>query len=143
MLTIGAVRAAIGVLALVPALWTVPTAEPSIQGYATYYAPGVMEQVAAYRGYDLSNYAGGVALNRAADLGRQVVILWQDGTVSGPYLVVDCARRDHCDTRESQNYVIEVDAQTAQEHSFYNSSPVPVTVWFLPIDLSNLPRRPQ
>jgi hypothetical protein len=126
-----------------PPLWPVPTAEPSIRGRSTYYAPTVMEEVTAARGLDLSPYAGGVALNRAGDLGRLVLLEWWDGAVTGPYLVVDCARRDHYDQRESQNYVVEVDAQTAMARGFYGVGPVPVIVWFLPLDLSDLAKQPQ
>lgn len=128
--------------ALSPVLWPVPTEEPTIQGGATYYAPGLMEQVAARRGLDLEPYAGGVALNRAGDLGRQVVLQWEDGTITGPYLVVDCARSDHYDDRLRQNYVVEVDAQTAQLRGFFGVGPVPVTVWFLPLDLTRFAKLP-
>lgn len=54
------------------ALWMEATAEDHLAGEATYYAAGVMERVAAFRGLSLEGYAGGVALNRAGDLGRPV-----------------------------------------------------------------------
>lgn len=113
------------------ALWTVPTSEDVVQGRATYYADGLMEQVAANRGLSLSGYRGGVALNRAGDRGRQVWLEWSDGTVAGPYLVVDCAERRHMGERERQGLVVEVDAQTARLRGFYGVGPVAVQVWFV------------
>jgi hypothetical protein len=116
---------------LLPALWTVPTSDPSIAGRATYYSPGLMEQVAANRGITLAGYAGGVALNRARDLRRAVWIEWAGGPITGPYLVVDCAARGtDYELRERLHLILEVDAQTAQARGFFDVGPVPVTVWF-------------
>ena len=50
--------------------------------------------------------------------------------------------QDRFGTREGQSYVVEVDAQTAQERGFSHSSPVPVTFRFLLIDLFGLPDGP-
>ena len=116
---------------LAAALWTVPTADSYIDGKATYMVPGLMEQVAENRGRSLAGYAGGVALNRAGDLGRLVWLEWADGAVNGPYLVVDCARREHFEERERQRLIVEVDAQTAWLREFYRVGPVPVRVWFI------------
>jgi hypothetical protein len=112
------------------ALWTIPTADDSLDGRATYYAEGMMEQVAANRGLDLRGYKGGVALNRAGDLRRTVWLQWADGAVEGPFLVVDCASRRDFPERERQGYVVEVDAQTARRRVFYDGKPAAVTVWF-------------
>lgn len=69
---------------LLPAAWSEPTPMTFLDGYATYYAPGLMEKVAANRGIDLQAYLGGVALNRAGDLGRAVWLEWGPGQVEGP-----------------------------------------------------------
>lgn len=123
---------AVTMLALaVAALWTVPSSDDRLDGRATYYDEGLMEQVAANRGKSLEGYAGGVALNRAGDVGRRVWLQWGDGTTTGPHLVVDCANRRHFGERERQGLVVEVDAQTAQRRGFYGVGPVPVAVWFV------------
>jgi hypothetical protein len=125
-------------LSMWAALWTIPTSEPSIAGWTTYYAPDVMEQVAANRGMDLTGYAGGVALNRRGDLGRKIWIRWGDGTVEGPFLVVDCAARQDYPARETAGLVLEVDAQTARRSRFFGIGPVPVVVHFVyPLDPEN------
>ena len=101
----------------------------SLEGQATYYSQGLMREVAANRGMDLSGFEGGVALNRRGDLGR-VVWLEFDHAISGPYLSVDCARREHYKTREERGYVVEVDAETAKRHGFWKIGPAPVKVYF-------------
>jgi hypothetical protein len=101
-----------------------------LDGYATYYAPGLMEKVAANRGIDLQAYLGGVALNRAGDLGRAVWLEWGPGQVEGPFLAVDCAQFKHFPERQRLSYVVEVDAGTARRHRFYGAGPVPVRVLF-------------
>ena len=108
-------------------LWTSMTTAPTLEGKATYYDEGIMQRVIANRGWD---YADGVALNRAGDLGRTVWLLWEDGTIDGPLPVVDCAQRDHYRTREDQSRVVEVSAELAQKRGFYGVGPVPVTVLF-------------
>ena len=116
---------------LAAALWSVPTADDWIDGKATYYAPGIMERVAENRGRSLAGYVGGVALNRAGDLGRRVWLEWGEGEIDGPYLVVDCARELHFAEREDARLVVEVDAQTAWRHGFFRVGPVPVRVLFV------------
>lgn len=100
-----------------------------LTGSATYYAVGLMEYVAEYREMDLSAFVGGVALNDPAHLGMTVWLEWEDGTVQGPFLVVDCAQRLHTPDRERQGYVVEVSAEVAIERGFYGWGPVPVTVF--------------
>ena len=101
----------------------------NLEGQATYYSPTLMQQVAENRGLSLEGYAGGVALNRRGDLGR-VVWLEFDGAIDGPFLVVDCARKEHYDSREQRSRVVEVDAQTAMRREFYGVGPVSVKVFF-------------
>src|SRR5512139_3157200 len=110
--------------------WSSPTSDPEISGLATYYRPDLMQQVAANRhmvAYE-PPYLGGVALNRAGDLGRTVWLRWEDGTTDGPYRVVDCAKRSDYLLRRGR--IVEVDAETAQRRGFYGIGPVPVTVLF-------------
>ena len=124
------------------ALWATPTEAASIAGLTTYYSPGVMQTTADNRGMDLAHFAGGVALNRAGDLGR-TVWLEHDGEISGPYLVVDCARRGvHFESRERKDdkrkpLIVEVDYRLARE--WHMAGPEPVKVWFeLPENASTL-----
>ena len=124
------------------ALWAQPTEAASIAGLTTYYSPGVMQTTADNRGMDLTHYAGGVALNRAGDLGR-TVWLEHEGEISGPYLVVDCARRGvHFESRERKDkngmaLIAEVDYRLAR--TWHMAGPVPVKVWFeLPEHASTL-----
>lgn len=114
-----------------PGTWDERTEAIGLTGLATYYAPGVMEEVAINRHLDLDGYVAAVALNRAGDLERVVWLEWADGEVFGPYLVVDCARRgEHFEARERQGYVVEVPAGVARLRGFYGVGPEPVTVWF-------------
>lgn len=95
--------------------WKARTEEEEIRGRATYYAHGLMEEVARNRGMNLGPFKGGVALNRAGDLGR-VVWLEKDGRVFGPYLVVDCAQQgEHFTRREELGLVVEVPWELAME----------------------------
>ena len=111
--------------------WNAPTTTIYQNGLATYYAPGLMEQVAENRELSLEGYEGGVALNRAGDLNRSVWLDWGDGEIAGPYLVVDCAQRDHFVERERQGRIVEVSAEVAQAHGFFEVGPVDVGVWFV------------
>lgn len=120
------------VLTLWAALWTVPTSDASVQGLATYYAPGLMEEVAANRGMGglPAGYVGMVALNRMGDL-RRSVWLEREGEVTGPYRVVDCAGRgDHFEDRERRRLVVEVAYELGQAWGM--QGPVPVVVHFEP-----------
>ena len=113
------------------AIWGAPTPADEVQGYATYYRPGLMEEVAVNRQLDLTDYLAGVALNRAGDLGRTVWIQFDDGGVYGPFLVVDCAQRGaHFELRERQGYVVEVPAWVARLQGFYGVGPASVRVLF-------------
>ena len=107
--------------------WLRPTEEEYLDGYATYMDYGVMDKVISNRGLQWSD---GVALNRAGDRGREVWLLWGDGTISGPLKVVDCAQRIHFGRREQWGHVVEVSAELAQERGFYGIGKEPVTVLF-------------
>ncbi len=121
---------------LAGALWGVPTGEVVLEGKATHYAEGRMMEVVGTRGLSLEGYAGGVALNRAGDLGRKVWLEWDggpySGLVDGPFLVVDCAQRgEHYERRQRRGYVVEVDAVLAGLRGFKGWGPVGVRVWFV------------
>ena len=109
--------------------WSQPTEARSIEGYATYYAEGLMDRVISNRGL---GYGDGVALNRAGDLGRNVWLVWDDGSITGPMPVVDCAQQNHYAERVNRGRVVEVSAELAMEKGFYGVGPVPVTVLFEP-----------
>jgi len=115
---------ALALLALPP--WNEPTAAEAVDGLATFYANDIMEQVAAYRGYD--GPLEPVALMRAGDLGRTVWVR-VDGAWHGPMVAVDCARRDHYEARVAEGKVAEF------SWSFWRRlglpmRPYPVTVSF-------------
>ena len=107
--------------------WLRPTEEEYLDGYATYMDYGVMDKVISNRGLQ---WPDGVALNRAGDRGREVWLLWGDGSISGPLKVVDCAQRDHFARKEKWGHVVEVSAELAQERGFYGVGKVPVSVLF-------------
>ncbi len=99
---------------LVLLAWSDPTPGDYLDGKATYYAPRLMEEVAANRGMTPGYHVGFVAMNRAGDLGRTVWIE-HDGVVHGPFLVVDVAQEGaHYQAREERGYVIEVSWEQAQ-----------------------------
>lgn len=88
---------------------------PLTIGDATWYAYGVMEATARYRGYDLEPYVGGVALTTCAHLGQPIWIKPLLREWEGPYLVVDCARQnDIYGQTQFRHEVVELDYQTAQ-----------------------------
>ena len=84
----------------------------SIEGYCTYYADGVMGQVADNRGMSLDHFQTGAALNSPEHLNRTVWIE-HEGQIALAR-VVDCAQpgADY-DKREAQGYIAEVDYATA------------------------------
>lgn len=94
--------------------WFTP-APLAIQGRAVYYAPGIMEATARVRGMSLSGYVDGVSLMSPADIGRTVWIK-RTGGWEGPFLVVDCARRnDMYGVVVGRREVVEVGFQTAEK----------------------------
>lgn len=87
---------------------------PLTIGKAVFYSPYVMEATARYRGLDLAGYVGGVATMTCGNLGkpawlRRPGLIWE-----GPFLVVDCARRnDLYGITMYYEEAIEVDFKTA------------------------------
>jgi len=83
-------------------------------GKAVFYGPGVMTATAKYRGLDLHEYMGGVALMTCGNLGQTVWLQRPGHEWEGAFLVVDCARRnDLYGITVYQEEVIEVDFRTA------------------------------
>lgn len=83
------------------------------QGLATHYAPGVMEYVYNYR-LEQGDIAGcvecvgTVAMLRAGDIGRKVWLKPPAGDPVGPFLVIDCARRQDIQQLLDRNWVVDV-----------------------------------
>jgi hypothetical protein len=107
--------------------WTEPTPEQVVSGQAKYYGEGLMERAAVNQGLDLRWYADGVALMSRGDLGRVVWVSHGD-EILGPFLVVDCAQRNHYDRRVAQGDVLEVSYELAQKWGM--KGPEEVSVWF-------------
>ncbi len=123
------------------ATWMAPTAESVLDGWATFYGPGVMEEVAINRllisrvddypaFLEAQGLAGLVALNRAGDLGRRVWLQQAFHAVEGPFLVVDCARALDYPQRIDDSRIVEIDWPTARRWAM--DSPIPVRVFFYP-----------
>ena len=94
-----------------------PSALP-IQGRAMYYNPGIMEIVLGNR-LAAGNVAvcneciGYAAMLRVGDLNRKVWIQRRDGTIEGPFHVIDAADVKHIDLLLGRDWVIDVDYETA------------------------------
>ena len=104
-------------------------------GRAMYYNPGIMSAVYTYRLQNqevrpCAECVGYVALLRAGDLNRKVWLRWEDGTIEGPFLVIDVAARHHVPLLLRRNWVVDVDYQTALRLDM--SRPLAVTVLALP-----------
>lgn len=82
-------------------------------GLATYYAEGLMDYV---RGYRLglgqvdacAECVGAVALLRAGDIGRKVWLQAPGQAPAGPFLVVDCARREDYPRLLARGWAVDV-----------------------------------
>jgi hypothetical protein len=109
--------------------WQEPEPIVSKAGYATYYADGLIEAVAANRGIFLRHGEIPVALNRAGDLHRTVWLRWPSGRVDRA-VSVDCAQRAHYVDRLKQGRVVEVPAWVARREGFYGIGPMPVEIWY-------------
>ena len=117
--------------------WRDETDAMSMSGCAAYYASGRMESTATIFGHTESpsdyqqwlqegGYIGAVAVYRLGDKGKDVHILWPDGTIDGPYLAIDVVARNHYDLGLRRNRVIDVDYNTAVSHNM--EGPVAVTI---------------
>jgi hypothetical protein len=107
-----------------------------VSGKAMYYNPGIMQEVYSYRlqlgqVVPCGECVGYVALLRKGDLGRHVYLRWADGTVEGPFLVIDVAARHHIGLLLARGWAVDLDYQTAMRHSM--AGPVPVTILDAPV----------
>jgi hypothetical protein len=83
-------------------------------GIAVFYGPYVMEGTAEYRGLNLNSYLGGVALPTCSGIGSPVWLKLEGKDWEGPFLVVDCARRnDLYGISIIRKEAVEVDFNTA------------------------------
>ena len=102
---------------LVPGYWEQSPLPQT--GLATYYAPGMMEYVAGYRQTQgqlpaCPECVGTVALLRAGDIGRKVWLQAPEGERVGPFLVIDCARRQDVDPLVARDWVVDVSYELGQ-----------------------------
>ncbi len=94
--------------------WWTP-APQHIVGKAVWYAPGIMEATARYRGMSFDGFVGGVSLMSPADIGETVWLKRPGYGWEGPFLVVDCAaRQDFWVVVSEIKEVVEVDFETAK-----------------------------
>jgi hypothetical protein len=110
-------------------------------GEATYYAPGIMEQVWARRVRwgdvgDCADCIGAVALLDQADLGKRVWVTappseaFPDGDTVGPLLVVDCARAADRERLRRRGWVVDLPWWIALRWKALAGPVEPVTVTF-------------
>ena len=88
-------------------------------GLATYYASGMMEYVEGYRRSQgqlptCPECIGTVALLRAGDIGRKVWLQPRDGERVGPFLVIDCARRQDVAPLAARGWAVDVSYELGQ-----------------------------
>jgi hypothetical protein len=91
-----------------------PLAAAVLIGYATFYAPGVMEATADYRGLSCADCAGYAAMIDPEMLGQRVWIARPGQRSEGPFLVVDCGKKEHREGQRRRGLVAEVDFETAR-----------------------------
>lgn len=102
---------------LIPGYWE-QTPLPQT-GVATFYAAGMMEYVHGYRLEQgqlpiCPECVGTVALLRAGDIGRKVWLEPPGGERVGPFLVIDCARREDVAALLGRNWVVDVSYEVGQ-----------------------------
>lgn len=94
-----------------------------VRGHTTYYNPGIMDEVVAYRrkAGDITacpECIGTIALVRAGDINRRVWLQIDEDTVEGPFLVVDCAARRDVPRLLRSGWGVDLDYQTAKRWDF-------------------------
>lgn len=94
-----------------------------VRGHTTYYNPGIMDEVVAYRrkAGDITacpECIGTIALVRAGDINRRVWLQLDDETVEGPFLVVDCAARRDVPRLLRSGWGVDLDYATAKRWGF-------------------------
>lgn len=110
-------------------------------GTATYYARGMMEHVVEYRTRHgqlphCDDCVGAVALLRAGDIGRKVWLQPPGGDLAGPFMVVDCARREDVPVLVDADWAVDVGYEVGQQWGM--TGPMAnVIVWPDPEDQGN------
>jgi hypothetical protein len=105
-----------------------------IAGSATYYNPGIMDQVYANRlawgqVEPCGECVGMVALIDAERIGERVWLSFDGGSSHvGPMLVVDCATAGHREALLARGWAVDVGWDTWQRLGL-PKMPVPVQVW--------------
>jgi hypothetical protein len=94
-----------------------------VRGFSTYYNPGIMEEVVAYRirAGDITpcpECIGEVALIRAGDINRRIWLQLDDRTVEGPFLVTDCAHTWDVAPLVGRGWGVDLDYDTATRWGF-------------------------
>lgn len=103
-----------------------------VQGVAMYYNPGVFEQVLDFRFRNehiskCEDCVGYVALLRAGDIDRRVWLQREGKIPEGPFWVVDVAAGRDIPRLLSENWVVDVDHDTAMRWQM--AGPIPITVY--------------
>lgn len=90
-------------------------ATPPVTGWATYYNPGVMQQVVENRiawgqiaSDECPDCVGYAAMLYPSDLGRTVCVT-ESGRTFGPFLVVDAAAGHHRAKLIADGWIIDLD----------------------------------
>jgi len=114
-------------------LTTTLTALVLASGTATRYDPGVMDTVVSNRAcYGQLDAAaaclGYVALLDCQHLGRQVWVGSQ-GRIGGPYLVADCAARQHRERLARKGWALDLSWELALEWNVIDDVGRGFTVW--------------
>jgi hypothetical protein len=91
-----------------------PLAAAVLIGYATFYAPGVMEATANYRGLSCPDCIGYAAMVDPEWIGQRIWIGRPGQRSEGPFLVVDCGKAEHREGQRRRGLVAEVDFATAR-----------------------------
>ncbi len=117
-----------------------------LTGLATFYADGLMDYVRDYRlGQGqvgaCPECVGAVALLRAGDIGRKVWLQAPGDEPVGPFLVVDCARREDYPLLLARGWAVDVSYELGQIWGM-NAPLGGVTVLEDPADASAGPLRP-
>lgn len=109
------------------------------QGQAAYYSPGVFEQVVAIRqsGWtagplpeELPPVIGFVARRDCSEIGRLMLIFWENGDLEGPFLIADCANQieGHDKLMKKKNIIVEIDHNTAKRRQILGYGPEQINV---------------
>ncbi len=117
-----------------------------LTGLATFYAEGLMDYVRDYRlglgqVADCPECVGAAALLRAGDIGRKVWLQAAGEEPVGPFLVVDCARREDFPLLSDRGWAVDVSYELGRLWGM--AAPLGgVTVLEDPADVAAGPRQP-